>query len=759
PIQSAAAYFVDQNFDYQGETVSPGNSFLGYGADVFPDTAQPQLQTVEYDFWNANTDTLPGNSSFSPTNPAPKFLVMSAGGTINVAGYAKMAVTNSLYSGVYGYLGQYFDQAYQIDANGNVTSNSAGVISPYGQFFDAQAGPVALVTKPDIDTGERGTGIVYAVKLQLDVNHDGIMDLSAGGPDNTSEFQPYVFWANNNYDRWDYDLDDNTNYMDDVQAASCPYPPLKYTPTPDCNYLNSDGYRQIPCTRDLEDFSRLWLCGITSNLLASLPVGASVTLSMSAVPSYLNGYILNNQSEQPTIDLFAAADPDGGIGYQTNETVAMEQTNLAQCPYIGRIGPNDTLQLNSLMNSLPSTHFIWGGVSNGIGQLTLTISDGTNILGQTSTYIQIVDIKQMYERWSVGDNQNVAPTNTAYLVSDGLAAGEMPVRYVSPPNASTPYILFVHGWNCSPFDKDWFAQTALKRLYWQGYQGRFGLFRWPTDYGFTGTWEQFVGNPGEKDNYDSSEYQAWQSAQGLLNKLNDLNSRYPGQVYLLAHSMGNVVAGEALRLAGTNQVVNTYVASQAAVTAQAYDESLPNGLFTSISPRTPNIDGDWFAGNFGGGAAKIVSFYNTNDFALSIAHWGYDQQLKPDQDVLETPLFWNYGYNGSASDPSPWNNFYKECLEPPITNNFDIVDSLINRYEVMAYAAQPYETALGMTPDVDNVFQNIDLTGIWPPDTNPNFLNNPYAEHFYHSAEFRGDYPEQQSYWRELLSSEAFGVK
>ena len=36
------------------------------------------------------------------------------------------------------------------------------------------------------------------------------------------------------------------------------------------------------------------------------------------------------------------------------------------------------------------------------------------------------------------------------------------------------------------WEKDRFAETAFKRLYWQGYQGRFGEFRWPTSYGFTG---------------------------------------------------------------------------------------------------------------------------------------------------------------------------------------------------------------------------------------------------------------------------------
>ena len=54
------------------------------------------------------------------------------------------------------------------------------------------------------------------------------------------------------------------------------------------------------------------------------------------------------------------------------------------------------------------------GVSNGTGGLNLTIADGSgNVLAQSTAYLQIVDIKQMYERWTVGDQPNVAPTTNA----------------------------------------------------------------------------------------------------------------------------------------------------------------------------------------------------------------------------------------------------------------------------------------------------------------------------------------------------------
>jgi hypothetical protein len=370
----------------------------------------------------------------------------------------------------------------------------------------------------------------------------------------------------------------------------------------------------------------------------------------------------------------------------------------------------------------------------------------------------------MYERWTVGDIPTLAPTTNVLPAADNFTPGQPTTSFQYGPvtDTNTPYILYVHGWNLPSWEKDRFAETAFKRLYWQGYQGRFGLFRWPTDYGFKGL-GTIATNLDERDNYDNSEFNAWRSGLGLDYKLEDLNSRYPGHVYVLAHSMGNIVTGEALRLSGITRVVNTYVATQAAVSAHVYDTNVPDYSFTfsgaSFGPDTPNIYGNWFAGNYGGGAATIVNFYNTNDYALARSHWQLDQLSKPDKYVLQTGLHWTYGYTGSANDPPPWNNFWKQRVGfgTPAVTFFDIVYSLNDRYEVMSYAAQSYTTALGATPGVGNLRRNVDLTRvsspIWPSDPKS------YAAHFWHSAQFRGDNPQQGNYWSELLGSEAFNLK
>ena len=265
----------------------------------------PALETVSYYFASVTTPgtgaigpgsaaqlwPLPLDSSFAVTNQT-HVIIGAVGQPMVVGGWAKQQISNGS-SSKFGYLGQYFDAAYKIDTNGMVTSGTTGILSPYGEFFPTEPGPVALVTMTNWGVNERGTGVVQVISLALDANHDGTMDTSFAGPDNTSAYRPFVFWANNNYDRSDYDADDATNYQDDVQSQGCPFTPD--TPTPDCNYSDQFGIRIIPGTRDLEDYTRLWICGITTNFLAALPAGSTVSLNWGDVGS--------PNANNPTIDL------------------------------------------------------------------------------------------------------------------------------------------------------------------------------------------------------------------------------------------------------------------------------------------------------------------------------------------------------------------------------------------------------------------------------------------------------------------------
>lgn len=706
-------------------TMSPGSSGANVPGDWFFQYAQPTLNSNSYYFARHYIEPLPGESDFSVTNTTPSVILTSVGQPFAITAWTKQSLANG-YSGKFAFAEQYFDKAYLADTNGNITTNQTGILSEYGEFFPTQPGTVILTTKADGALGTVGQCKINVIGLNVDANHDGTMDLSFGGKDQTLPSKPYVFWANNNFDRW-HTVDGNDHEQDDLQVA---YDPSGNYQMPDCNYAVG-GNRVIPCVRDLEDFSRLWVSGISSNVLSSLPSGATVTLDWNSV-----------SDGNPTIDLFKAADSNGGTGYLTNSTTASQQTNITQSPYIGRLAPGGYLQLNAsqFMNNWAGNYFIWCGVDNGSGELTLTVADANgNLLGQASVYIRITDIKQMYERWTIGEVGSIPPLNVATNPIDGLPIGTPVFRYSTPAPTNTSYILHVHGWNMQSWEKDRFAEAEFKRLYWQGYQGRFGEFRWPTFNSFP--FGEFSQQAFDLRNFDNSESNAWASAVGLLNKLNDLNAQYPGQVYLTAHSMGNVVAGEALRLAGNNQVANTYIAMQAAVSAHAYDKNTAtrsHGFSTPDDYAYYSTTGVPYF-NASVGAGTYVNFFNTNDYALHSAtfSWEYDQNAKPDNSITGYP---GYHYNVSSLHP---NGYYVQFGAG--TNAYRNLNYPGDTYTIFAYCDQAQSYALGAQAGVAGIFstsKQVDLSSS---------LYSFGSVHKFHSGQFRSDNAQRWQFWNSVL--------
>ncbi|MFC1759191.1 alpha/beta hydrolase [Planctomycetota bacterium] len=187
---------------------------------------------------------------------------------------------------------------------------------------------------------------------------------------------------------------------------------------------------------------------------------------------------------------------------------------------------------------------------------------------------------------------------------------------------------------------DWkaaFAETAFKRLYWQGFRGQFVSFNWPTLVSKEGSRSPDIFNM----TYNPSEMQAFRSGKALRNLLDDLQAFGGAQnVHLLAHSMGNVVAGEALRNwseASTGPLVDTYIAMEGAFSAGAYGYP-SNGAFTlqlgsfawdQTERNVSDIDlyRHWPTGDptstshYMNGAASAsqnwVNIYNPDDFATN----------------------------------------------------------------------------------------------------------------------------------------------
>jgi hypothetical protein len=482
----------------------------------------------------------------------------------------------------------------------------------------------------------------------------------------------------------------------------------------------------------------------------------------------------------PAINIYASGDPAGSASYLTDPTGNAEFAQMVVGGFALKdangytrvdttrtyILPPSTWQ--GLTDANPVLHLLFEGAGVGTGQLTLVILDQNgNELGEgPSIYMDLRDIKQFYERWTVGDGNGGAPASIVGISTDRLPTGvSQGLQYSSgDPGLSLPgdptqndYILFVHGWNLPPWDKDAFAETALKRLYWQGYKGKFGTFEWPTTY-TTLSYEYFA-DAQEIAIYDPGEYSAWQSAAPLEQLLVTLHGAYGNNLYLLAQSMGNVVAGEALRIAGQQgltNIVNTYVATQAAVVANCYDPTftgtdlldftyinvLRHNVPGAYGPTTPNIYNNWMMPPTLAMSAK-ADFYNVNDYALN--YWQGDQKLKPDM-----------GYKYLGTNFQPVDDFAYQGILGLTPLHLGNATAVQDRYEIMAYDAEPRSLALGAVPKVVGFApQNLPSPQIWPTDTLPPF---DYSEHAWHSAEFRFTNADMQNYWHALLGQNGFDL-
>ena len=643
-------------------------------------------------------------------------------------------------------------------------------------------------TDPAYVAGNNGVMLVPC-ELAVDADRNGtiVMANDAGNPNNvvsgvqlpvdvTTQTTPFVFWLNDGVDG----PDTTSTYSGEttVQVSLNPIP----------GSLNYE-QNEVTCTRDLENFARLWLYikGLSAAInptLGSSPITVGLEWH-SNTGDATNGWGTNDGA--PAINIYAAAPKHGsttvtgGADYLTDTNAAPNntETDQANATYgipLGSVAKGtpfyfDPSTFSGLTDANPKTYFLFEATARGTGRLVVTFNTGsaghyTKIGEGGAVYMDLKDIKELYERWTVGDGTGPglfaggggSPFPAAIISQDRLPSGITPLQYsstalgLSVQNDPTvnDYILFVHGWNMVPWQKDAFAETMLKRLYWQGYKGKFGTFEWPTTYSTTAY--KVVGDLQSSLSYDDGEYSAWKSAVPLEGLLANLSGNYT--VDVLGHSMGNVVTGEALRIAGQagQSLVNTYVATQAALPGHCYDSTLSGGNLLGFGPggiygpTTPNIYNNWMVPTHLAMSSK-ANFYNVDDYALSF--WQLDQELKPDIRV------YTYGYSGF--DITTVNDDFEKFLIYPFTIPLHLgnASGVLDRYEIMAYASEPRSVALGgISSSVAGFATSVNMatTSIWPSDTFDQTHGGAYSAHIWHSAEFLFTNADMEKYWNFLLS-------
>ena len=360
----------------------------------------------------------------------------------------------------------------------------------------------------------------FVPDLKVDADRDGRL-LSN---DETNPEKPFRFWINNDQD--DVEVDEPVT-----------------VDTPD----SED--ETIATKRDLEDFTRL-------RLLADLPIDL-----LKSGTWRLGLRFKETGGDLPAIRVWPNESTYGADDYLKKDAAAARQ--IAQ-PCFGNTATGTVyLPASYWQNhiSYSAANVIFEGVSKGKGELVLVMHDTENDkeYETASIHLHLLDVREMYERARIVNEADEIPDP---WVNDNPPAqtwrwDPWDWEYDEDPDAEETTAIFVHGWRMTYDEYLQWSQTTYKRLWHQGFKGKFYSFRWATF------------SPSRLT-YNASEYRAWLCGPALASWVNSLPNA--GRRSLFAHSMGNVISGAALR---TGMSVQRYALCNAAMAAMAYDSN-PN---------------------------------------------------------------------------------------------------------------------------------------------------------------------------------------
>lgn len=537
-----------------------------------------------------------------------------------------------------------------------------------------------------------------------------------------------VFWVNDDYDALHYQneylLDKNDWLEDDTcdtGTTSCP---------PNCtddvigfvgnHFKNSitkiNGKEVVTrtevkppidyCLRDLEDFNRLQIK--LDSQLEKLP---KITVSLADAP----------------INIFKAI--DATTSYLSSKDIAIRQAK-EKC--MMRLSSNtectfdtDKLDFNNVMP------FIWEASKAGKYDLKLKITIDNQEIGYRKVRLVLKDIASFYDSWDLSSiTSETIKKNTS---CESVITDE--------------YILFVHGFNVTSDEKQLWAATIAKRLWWQKFRGRFGFAQWNCILASLSpeALKAALNGPFEEQlymldmAYTKSDLRAWNTGVPLKILLSNLQNSYcKDKVNLIAHSQGTVVACEALRLLPPKDKINCFIATQGALTSSCFEKnSLPaTQLRTDTIPDVIGEFPSWqqndpfmYALKNNAKATKMYNLVNTQDYALKsseFTNWRKNNEMHPNAGVV---------YLG--------NNFYYNGKKMQLPEKTDDYSCPVGRdtYIILAFGAPAWGMPIGCT-FVKDYFINESIKNIMDVD----------SHHYSHSKQMRSNIVDTWDYW-ELITN------
>jgi hypothetical protein len=426
----------------------------------------------------------------------------------------------------------------------------------------------------------------------------------------------------------------------------------------------------------------------------------------------------NTNGANPSINLFEAV---GDETMQYLEDLKTAENQIAKKKTVTVDAANEANLLTATLKDEDVTKFIFEGKTNGIGDLTITLKSDGVFVDDNAVKLDLKPISWFYDKYQATYDDASKSVLPAYTT-----------RKAEYQPRDNDYVFYVHGWNMSSGEdeKERWAETMFKRLWWQGYSGRVGLFSWPTlEGGLT---------------FDESEFRAWNSSEAFKNVLlsSDMQ-KYQGKIRILGHSMGGIVSGETINKLPGPGIVKSYIATQAALSSHFFDNTQNETSWASATNivSTPNVYGYYFSGTATSSnkpylinslkKAEFINYYNENDYALTAGALGYfgwemNNMTKPDS-------AFGYGYEKSLN----------QYFHQPLLSVRELVFEA-DRYEIFSRITQSRVKALGATTHAIDGFtsnMNKDLS-----------LLKYNGEHYSHSKQFRSTITDEWGYWSNVMT-------
>lgn len=424
--------------------------------------------------------------------------------------------------------------------------------------------------------------------------------------------------------------------------------------------------------------------------------------------------------------------------------------------------------------------------------MKFVVKNADNIVFETFVHLELHDIRWFYDEFKV----DIASGTTWRAEVEAIYQQVNQGGYQSESN---DYFLFVHGWNVTAAEKKRWAETIFKRFWWQGYKGQVGFFNWPCL--LKNVEMDFLFALTDPNNFNNSEFLAWQSAESLSRLLRELKVQNGKKLTMLAHSQGNVVAGEALSKYDSSPI-DTYIASQAALSSSFYDnhatlENVPTTGFLKgralpelidfdkrqFILKTPRIFGQYPSGvepdpyfshadhTLENKVRKIYNFYNKDDWALRQDSWELNNVMRPAYGMKFIHCDTN-DQNGQydifeqtecpTEDSQENERFINRYIETGdgdegdyVVDELDVVNGTdLERYAIFSYIAHSRTRALG-TQDVKGSGFTGDNVNLANEDMSTTLRFN--DKHYSHSRQFRSNIINENWYWDRVMEQSCFG--